>query len=321
MEQADRQPRVAVIGAGMAGLAAARRLRQAGVACTVFEKSRGVSGRMATRRADGSTFDHGAQYFTVRGPRFAALVRELEAAGAVAQWFEGGFVGQPTMSAVGKALAGSTPVVTERRVTGLNRHPSGWSLRFDSGPSQRPGGDSFDAVVLAVPAPQAGDLLQGAGIGVAGLSEVTYAPCWALMLAFDEPPDLGADRLTCDDGPIAWVAREASKPGRRPDAGTCIVHAAPDWSRVHLEWRAEAVAEALHAAFSARFGVSRQPRFIAAHRWRHARVERPFGAPCHWDRAAGIGLCGDWCIGARVEAAFDSGEAVATALIGSMAPG
>ena len=52
--------RVAIIGAGMAGLAAARLLREAGAGCMIFDKSRGLGGRMATRRAGDFSFDHGS---------------------------------------------------------------------------------------------------------------------------------------------------------------------------------------------------------------------------------------------------------------------
>ena len=81
--------RVAIIGAGMAGLAAARLLREAGASCTIFDKSRGLGGRMATRRTGDFSFDHGAQYFTARGPRFRALVDDWSAAGHAAGWYGG----------------------------------------------------------------------------------------------------------------------------------------------------------------------------------------------------------------------------------------
>jgi predicted NAD/FAD-dependent oxidoreductase len=48
-----------------------------------------------------------------------------------------------------------------------------------------------------------------------------------------------------------------------------------------------------------------------AHRWRYARVDRPLGEEAWWDAARRIGACGDWCLDARVEAAFLSGRALA----------
>ena len=92
MQQTERlrdhsTPRVAVIGAGISGLILARTLADAGVAVTVFEKSRGVGGRMATRRTqDGLRFDHGAQYFTVRDPRSQRFLNAWQADGIVQPW-------------------------------------------------------------------------------------------------------------------------------------------------------------------------------------------------------------------------------------------
>ncbi len=87
--------RWAVIGGGMAGLAAARRLVGAGCEVRLVDKSRGVGGRMATRRAEGHQFDHGAQFFTARGDGFSREVEALVAAGGVAGWGEVGYVGTP----------------------------------------------------------------------------------------------------------------------------------------------------------------------------------------------------------------------------------
>ena len=61
---------IAIVGAGMAGIACARTLVQAGHRVTVFDKSQGLGGRMSTRNSAFGTFDHGAQYFTVRDARF-----------------------------------------------------------------------------------------------------------------------------------------------------------------------------------------------------------------------------------------------------------
>ena len=69
-----------VIGAGISGLAAATELARAGCKTIILEKSRGIGGRMATRRVGAAVCDHGAQFFTVRTRAFAATVTEAEAA-------------------------------------------------------------------------------------------------------------------------------------------------------------------------------------------------------------------------------------------------
>ena len=61
------RPRVVVVGAGAAGLSAARQLGDR-YEVVVFDKARGVGGRMATRRLGDATFDHGAQFLTAHDP-------------------------------------------------------------------------------------------------------------------------------------------------------------------------------------------------------------------------------------------------------------
>ena len=78
-----------VVGAGISGLLAASALQREGWDVTVLDKGRGVGGRMATRRVGEGTFDHGAQFFTVRGERFAGLVEGWLGAGVATEWTRG----------------------------------------------------------------------------------------------------------------------------------------------------------------------------------------------------------------------------------------
>jgi hypothetical protein len=307
---------IAIIGAGMAGLAAARRLGAAGCSITLFDKSRGVGGRMATRRVETLQFDHGAQYFTARGEAFRALVGEWQGAGQTAEWFDGAFVGTPGMTAPTRAMVGPSTLVTGVQVVGLERQSGGWSVRTADGSVDMVTNGSFSVVILAVPAPQAVPLLASAGVRLHGLDKATYAPCWALMLAFEgHVLDVPYRRLS--DGPISWIARNSSKPGRSSSPETVVAHASPDWSRAHLEMAPVEAAAALLAHVRELTGISAEPTYSAAHRWRYAQVEQAAGIPCIWDAEARIGACGDWCLGARIEAAFDSGEAMAAAILAS----
>lgn len=310
--------RVAVIGAGMAGLAAARRLREAGVRATLFDKSRGLGGRMATRRMAGWQFDHGAQYVTARGARLAGLVDGWCRAGTAAPWFDGAFVGVPGMSAPLRTMLEGEAVVTACPVAGLTQEPSGWTVHTAEGPVSTDGNGRFAAVIVTVPAPQAVPLLASAGIAMPELERVRYAPCWSLMLAFDAPVGLDADHLRIDEGEIAWIARDGAKPGRAAPGEAIVVHAAPDWSRRHLEWPAERVMPELLERFRALVGSRAEPALAVAHRWRFAQVEVAAGQPCLADADSRLALAGDWCLGPRVEAAFDSGEAAAERVLGML---
>jgi len=306
--------RIAIVGAGMAGLACAEALARRGHDLTVLDKGRGPGGRMATRRiattVGEATFDHGAQYFTVRDPGFRARVDDWVAAGCVAPWIaagEGAFVGLPGMNAPIRQMAEPFAVQWGARAMALSPVAEGWRLTLQTGAAIE-----VEAVVLALPAEQAADLTAPIGEDLATICRATTtAPCWTVMVAFAARAPTELDCLRGAEGDtLGWAARNSAKPGRTgPEAW--VLQASSDWSQRCLEADADWVAAELRAAFSARLErPSPPPIASSAHRWRYARsgVE---GSGAHWDAASRIGLCGDWFIGARVEAAWMSGTLLA----------
>ena len=330
-----------MVGAGPAGLVAATRLQAAGVEVVVFEKSRGIGGRVATRRtSDGLAFDHGAQYVTARGASFARFLADAQSTGLAIQWdpvvdpprarvAEGSadgdstaglpewFVGSPGMSSLFRSLASRLTVRYGVTVTTVDPTCGGVWLAADD-PERGPRRiGAFDAAVIAIPAPQASAVAGHLPTVAEKLASVVITPCWALMIAFDGYPHLPAEVFRRPDGPIAWVACDASKPGRSSTSTTLVVHATPQWSREHLEEPPAMIAMALIGALEAVVGAPLpQPIHSVAHRWRYAQTAVPLGAPYIEDADGRILIGGDWTTGARVEAAWDSGDAMADRLLG-----
>jgi hypothetical protein len=305
--------KVAIIGAGMAGLSCAKALSRTGAEVVLFDKGRGPGGRMSTRRIDTSAgvavFDHGAQFFTVRDAGFVAQVEAWAEAGICAPWPAAGedaWVGAPAMNAPIRALAAEADVTWSRQVDALRRSPQGWRL-------ETPTGDlgPFDQVVLALPAEQTAVLIGPHQPDMAQVARDTpSAPCWTLMVGFSERLPIQSDVLR-DLGPIGWAARNGAKPGRDP-LETWVVQANPEWSVAHLELSGEDVVRMLSAAFAEATGlVLPQPLAAVAHRWRYARAGAA-GVEALWSPDVGLGCCGDWLIGPRVECAWLSGQRLAT---------
>lgn len=310
---------VAVVGAGLAGIACALALRRAGVHCRVFESQRAPGGRLATRRFAAASFDHGAQYTAATDAHYRAVLEAARAAGSADTWrpvwSEGEndqdlWVGFPGMSALPRFLARELDVEYGARIVRVERDRRGWALLDDRGAAHA----DFSAVALALPAPIAAALAGSRTPLAREVKSVRMAPCWATLVAFDRPlagvPDAGFP----DDPMLAWFARNGSKPGRdAPDAW--VLHATADWSRVEFDQPAINVQRALLDRFSEHIGQV-LPRALVCdgHRWRHARVESPLGEPYLLDAQAGVGFCGDWCLDARSEAAWLSGSALGTAL-------
>jgi renalase len=307
---------ITIIGAGMAGLACARRLLQAGYTPLVLDKGRGIGGRMATRRATIAagdiSFDHGAQYLTARDPAFAAALKDLGP--ACARWDDGAaephLVGVPGMSGLPRALADGVDVNLATEVTGVRAMPDGWELEFGNARVKT------HHLVLTVPAPQAAALLGQDHRLYPRIDEVVMAPCLTLMAAFpDDAPRPFVSRVS-DDHPLAWIAQDSSKPGRLSQITTWVAQASAEWSAQHLEETPEAITARMLPMLAQAIGVMPQLAvYAAAHRWRYARTTRPLGAPflCSDDETLHVG--GDWCLGARVEAAWSSGTAIADAII------
>ena len=350
--------RVAVIGAGIAGITCARTLAQAGHQVSVFEKSRAAGGRMSTKSTEFGGFDHGAQYFTVRDARFeqalainpqlvrrwsANTVRILDEAGRVVASSlppkEAHWVATPGMSALvkdwAKPLVADGQINFETLVTRIQTDavsPKRWQLQTEGPGAQTSVHSGFDAVVMAVPSMQAHALMLSSQIAApcAGdmlreIAKVSVSPCWTLMLAFPQAaqpalahlgPQWNAARSTHHR--IAWLSRESSKPGRG-SIERWTVQASPEWSTRHLEDDNERVKAKLLKAFTEVTGIRAQPPYAEVHRWRYAQTIEPLvnstGKSHLWDANSGIGACGDWCLGHRVEDGFVSGLELALAAL------
>lgn len=306
---------IAIIGAGMAGLSCAMELARLGHRPMLFDKGRGPGGRMATRRVeiDGAEtrFDHGAQYFTARDPRFLHAIEGWQSAGYVAPWPAAGedaFVGTPGMNAPLRQMAQFFNVQWGMEIDAVLHDIHTWHLRT--------GTTIFRAqqLVCAIPAEQTAQLLAKEVPDFAATAgQAKSQPCWALMVRFGARLDL-ADCFRGED--IAWAARNSSKPGRG-EGEDWVLHASPAWSAQHLELSPEEIVPLMLAAFFAETGAAaEEPVHAAAHRWRYAMVERADGPLALWDPALDLGVCGDWLVGPRVESAFLSGLELAQLMVG-----
>ncbi len=320
---------VCIIGAGISGLTCARTLADRGYRVTVLEKSRGVGGRMSTRRTDdGVHFDHGAPYFTAQGERFLSQVQ---------RWIEEGVV-QPWEATIvelfqGRADKEGRPVERFVAVPGMNgicRHlAAGLDIRFNTkaAPPERDGnrwqvGDEdgqdlgrYDAVLISAPAPQTTPLLQAAPLLVKRAERIRMASSWAVMAAFSRPLGLTYDAAFIHRSPLTWIAKNSGKPGRPASPEAWVLQATPAWTAEKMEKEPSRVTRRLLAAFREATGCGEvEPSFSAAHLWRYAVPPEPHPGPFMLDEKLRIGACGDWCGGPRVEGAYLSGVLLAERL-------
>jgi renalase len=308
--------RVAVIGAGLAGLSAARVLRRSGCYVEVFEQDRIIGGRMATMRLGMASFDAGAQYITARSPTFQKYIEELVGAGYATTWAPKGlngeatptmqqwFVGTPGMSSILRPLAESVRIHTSRRVHTMKRTDKGWHLWFEDESNAGP----FHAVVCAVPAKEALLLLGRIDRLAEPITRVRMSPCWAVMVRLDQ--HLLPDKEVYSDMSevVRWVSLNNAKPGRTGRGDQVLIHASPAWSRETEDADPEAVAEDLWAEVSHALGLApTRPAQMSAYLWKHGLVETSLGETFLFSSDDMVGVTGDWCVGRLAEHAFDSG--------------
>ena len=322
--------KVAVIGAGLAGLVVARRLHSL-ADVTVFEKSRGAGGRMATRYAGDFEFDHGAQFFTARKERFRAFLQPLINEGVVADWqaqfaeYDGNsmstlrswgdeyphYVGAPRMNSIGKILSSDLNIVFETAITTIARNGEGWTLSDDAGAQS----GSFDWLVLASPAPQTALLAEAFPDLTEYCGERSMLGCFALMLGFAEPIDLQWQAALVRHADISWISVNSSKPTRKSPF-SLVVHSTNAWADAHME---ESVDFVLGHMLDEASRVSGKDLGSAVHRevhrWRYANIDRKAGPTYFVDDDNRLAACGDWCVRGRIEAAFMSASDLAESLI------
>ncbi|MEO0671522.1 MAG: FAD-dependent oxidoreductase [Pseudomonadota bacterium] len=321
--------RVAVIGAGIAGLACARALRQAGFYVDLFEKEKGVGGRIGTTRLGLAPFDHGAQYVTARSPQFRAYLDELMSSGYAKSWEptiavggeEGGnqilswHVGMPGMSALVRPLAESVQLNLGKAVHTITRDEGMWRIWFEDQTYQ----GAYSAVAIAVPAAQARLLLGPLQDMAASLSHVRMSPCWALCVRLDEAILPKFDVYSDMSQVVRWVGRNNSKPGRNGRGEHVVVHASQTWSRETEDADPDLVAEELWAEVCHILNLPpNRPTQLEAFLWKNGLVDQPYGETFIFSSDDRVGLAGDWCAGRLAEHAFTSGTQLGRAIAGAI---
>jgi hypothetical protein len=303
-----------VIGAGVAGLVAARALAAAGVAVTVVEAEALAGGRLATWRG----CDSGAQFFTVRSERFGKLVDQWLASGVAREWCRGfadppdgypRYVGAAGMQTVAGALAEGLEVRLGGAATSVTKDASRWRVGLAGG-----GVLLADAVVCTLPAPAGLRLLQHGGapltaFGHEALAHNRYSATVALLGLLDGAPSIPAPGgVQLAGGALSWIADNQAK-GISPRPAI-TVHAGAAWSSQH--W-GDATVDAMADLARPWLGDARliEARLV---RWPHAQPFSP-GPDRTIEVAPGVWCAGDGWGEARVEGAALSGWAAADALL------
>lgn len=340
---------VAVIGAGLAGLVCARRLRQAGYRVVVLEKSRGLGGRVATRRIQGYHFNHGVPYLEVQGELSQQLLTSLKQRGIIVPWsgqiydlvdgqstkpsliqrFDGSlrYQAHSGLTAVAKDIANNLEIYRSHRVRAIALSADAahqvWTLHVEADSNSAIAPIQANAVVMAIPAPQAlaliTPLMSLASIQdvVATLESIRFEPCLTVMAAYRPSaiPDwqkkaTSQSFIHCGDHPdlrLATIMRADNSASR---LSTVAIQSSAAYARQHLELsNLEPVGrQLLHQAARFLSGGLDSPHWFQVHRWRYAFCSAPYSKPyLAIANPLPMVFSGDWCQGCQIEDALQSG--------------
>lgn len=321
---------IAIIGAGLSGLTAANILKK-NANITLFEKSRGVGGRIATRRAEPYFFDHGAQFFKAKSAEFKGFIQPMIEQEVIQTWkarfveFENkkiitrrnwdfnyqNYVGTPNMNAIGKYLAQGLKINLETKIKSIKKDQDKWRL-IDEKENNFVG---YDWLICAIPSQQAVDLIPNSLTLFQKIKSIKMQSCFSLMLGFEKPLDLDFDAALVKDEDISWISVNSSKPARN-DAFCLLINSTNKWADNHIDDDKNQVMEYLCGKASKIVGFDLSvAQHKSIHSWRYANIKKQEGENFLIDESEKISVCGDWLVKGRMESAFLSGFKAANQIL------
>jgi renalase len=334
---------IAVIGAGMAGLICAQQLHQSGYRVVVVEKSRGLGGRVATRRLQETCADHGVRYLEPQGKWSRQLIDVLLDRHLLKPWIDTihqrdrqgqihpidqhpRYVAPDGMTAIAKFLATGLEIWRGQRVVAIDPSQQLWQLTLETAKETADADPvvlTARAIVLAIPAPQALALLEPLtelpSDLLANLRSVEFDPCLTAIAVYPEHRQPAVGDLPwrvmtfADPKNLDWVGLDSSKRSQ-PTQPIFVLQSSAAFAQTHLEAAdLQAVGVQLLAEAAQVIPWLDQPESLQVHRWRYAFVRTPWRSP-HLTAEVPLPLVcsGDWCGGDQIEAALNSGQVAAT---------
>jgi len=330
---------IAIIGAGIAGLTLANRLHpHANV--IVFEKSRGVGGRMATRQAEPFRFDHGTQFFTVRDRRFEEFLAPHRASGLIQAWqgkaitfdpekkvadrlwFEPHYVACPGMNSLCKKMAEDIQVELQCEVAPPGgKTANGWALH-DTGNRSL---GHFDLVISTAPPVQTCRLFEAFLPPGSALRHSKMLACFTLMFGLNRKWDKPWIAAKINNSPLEWIAINSTKPGRDHERTTIVVNSTNAWAEQHVDDALHEVETCLRGHLKTLLDVDLDaPDYFSLHRWRYALLQKAHDdasrdAP-FFDQALQLASVGDWGSKSRIEDVWKEANQLADQVLALYAP-
>ncbi len=320
------KPSIAIVGAGFSGIILAKKLKNIGEV-KIFEKARGVGGRMASRLKDDFNFDFGAQFFTAKKAEFQDFLKPFIEQKILMPWCgnfveidnykityqrewpkeKNHFVSAIKMNQFCKELSQDLDISLQTRVAKIEKNAKKWQIFDDKNIFL----GEFDWLFFSIPAPQLSELIPQECNFYEASKKIKMLGCFALMLGLEKPLNLNYDVALVKNSIISWISFENSKPQRKNSSSYTIL-SRNDWAESNIENDIEDIKKQLIVEFGK---IIQQPLdniiHQDIHRWRYANIaKQKNNVKFFLDNKMQLGACGDWLIQGRVEAAFLSASAL-----------
>ena len=313
--------RVAIIGAGLAGISIACLINKK-FDTEIFEKSRGIGGRMSTRNASPFNFDHGAQYFKIKSKEFMNFATNLIEKEVIKTWsFRHAFfnennleklkmitdkdkyyVGAPNMNSIIHYLSKGFKINLNTKINKIIKKNNKWCL-YDE---DKKTFSEFNWVILCLPAEQALNLIYEKIYFYNLLKHIKMRGCFSLLIGRDKDLSLNFDAAYIQNNDIVWIASNNSKPNRNNNH-SLIINSSYDYAKKNINTSREVVINHMLNLINklTKKDLSNSA-LISLHQWRYAEAENNPVQNYFIDENEKIAVCGDWFINSRVEDAFTS---------------
>lgn len=321
--------KIAIIGAGLTGITIAQKLSSK-FSVTIFEKSRGIGGRIATKRANGFEFDHGAQFFTTREPSFKKYIEPMLADDIIKIWdarfaeFDASniintrtwgedfphYVGNFRMNNICKYLSKDLDIKLNTKIKSIIAD-NNWRI-FDENNTDL---GIYDWVILTAPAEQTAELLPKSCKFAQAIQAIKMSACYSLMLGFTDKLNLNFDAAIIKNADISWISANNSKPGRPPQP-TLIINSTNEWANQNINAEQDWIVT--HLLNEVKKVTGQNLNYASCkilQRWRFANIDHQTNQNGFIDLDKKIAAGGDWCIQGRVESAFLIGKTIAEQIL------